>query len=67
MRSIASLFAATVFAAGLVALATPASALTSVPAKPAVTASTDLQPVGWRCGRGRHMNRWGRCVRNGRW
>lgn len=64
MRKVASLFAATVFAAGLSALATPASALTFVPAEPTVSPPTDLQPVGWRCGPGRHVNRWGRCVRN---
>ena len=66
-RSSVSLVAATFFCAGLATLATPASALTAIPAKPAVTATTDVEPVGWRCGPGRHMNRWGRCVRNGRW
>ena len=25
-----------------------------------------LETVGWRCGPGWHMNRWGRCVPNGR-
>lgn len=25
-----------------------------------------VESVGWRCGPGWHMNRWGRCVPNGR-
>ncbi|TGP51163.1 hypothetical protein EN873_21075 [bacterium M00.F.Ca.ET.230.01.1.1] len=25
-----------------------------------------IETVGWRCGPGWHMNRWGRCVPNGR-
>lgn len=25
-----------------------------------------VETVGWRCGPGWHMNRWGRCVPNGR-
>jgi hypothetical protein len=25
-----------------------------------------VETIGWRCGPGRHMNRWGRCVLNGR-
>ncbi len=66
-RSSVSLFAASLVCAGLVVLATPASALNRSPAKPAVTAATDVQPIGWRCGPGRHMNRFGRCVRNRRW
>ena len=67
MRSNVSLLAATLLCAGLATFATPASALTAIPAKPAVTAAAEVQPVGWRCGPGRHMTRWGRCVRNGRW
>ncbi len=68
MRSTVSLFAATVFCAGLAVLATPASALNTVPAKPAVaSASPVVDLAGWRCGPGRHVNRRGRCVRNRRW
>lgn len=25
-----------------------------------------IETIGWRCGPGWHMNRWGRCVPNGR-
>lgn len=34
-------------------------------AKPSA-APLPIQTVGWRCGPGRHMNRWGNCVPNGR-
>lgn len=63
--SIATIASTLLLAAGLVTLASPASALPSVPSKPTVAASSgEAQPIGWRCGVGRHMNRWGRCVRN---
>ncbi|WP_246694314.1 hypothetical protein [Mesorhizobium sp. M2E.F.Ca.ET.209.01.1.1] len=29
-------------------------------------AQLPVESVGWRCGPGWHMNRWGRCVPNGR-
>ena len=34
-------------------------------AKPSA-APLPIESVGWRCGPGWHMNRWGRCVPNGR-
>ncbi|SFN76347.1 hypothetical protein SAMN03159463_00504 [Mesorhizobium sp. NFR06] len=33
-------------------------------AKPSAT--SPIETVGWRCGPGWHVNRWGKCVPNGR-
>ena len=63
--SITTLASTLLLAGGLAALASPASALPIAPATPTVAApSSEAQPIGWRCGPGRHVNRWGRCVRN---
>ena len=35
----------------------------AMPVGPA-TAGTSIEQVGWRCGPGRHVTRWGRCVLN---
>ncbi len=69
----ATMFALTMGLAGM-------SAASAMPANGLVISSTELgdqetgsieatgslTQVGWRCGRGWHMNRWGRCVPN-RW
>jgi len=66
-RSTRTILTALAVCGGLGLLAVPASALPIAPKSALVTsASSDVEPVGWRCGRYRHMNRWGRCVRN-RW
>ena len=65
IRSGKTLFTALLVCGGLATFTAPAAALTIAPTKPTVaTASGDVQLTGWRCGPGRHLNRWGRCVRN---
>ncbi|MCX8281678.1 hypothetical protein OSJ77_15905 [Phyllobacterium sp. 0TCS1.6C] len=52
---------------GLFAMAAPAGASPAAPARSnSIELSQVLEQVGWRCGRGWHVNRWGRCVPNRR-
>jgi len=53
---------------GAVAVAEGAAAMPLTQGRD-VGVSAPVHDAGWRCGPGRHMNRWGRCVPNGwrRW
>ncbi|WP_425515364.1 GCG_CRPN prefix-to-repeats domain-containing protein [Phyllobacterium endophyticum] len=64
--SLKSGLSALVLLGGLVSFGTPAwsSPIMLVGGSPEVSGS--VEQVGWRCGRGWHMNRWGRCVPNRR-
>ena len=53
------ILASALFAAGLLCLTSTAQAL---PAAPGMNAPTAVTDVGWRCGPGWHVNRWGHCV-----
>ncbi|MBN9242678.1 MAG: hypothetical protein J0I98_07785 [Mesorhizobium sp.] len=55
-----SLFSATLVAGALMASAGVSSAVPMV-TQPAA-APAPVETVGWRCGPGRHINRWGHCV-----
>lgn len=57
------LLASAVFAIGL-GLASQAQAMPVAPLSDAPKAVTE---VGWRCGPGWHVNRWGNCVPNRRY
>lgn len=57
--------AAVLVAGSLLSIAGPASALPLSPGQPFQSAGTAIEhQVGWRCGRGWHMNGWGQCVPN---
>jgi len=57
------ILASALFAAGLLGIASTAQAL---PAAPITDAPHAITEVGWRCGPGWHINRWGHCVPNRR-
>lgn len=57
------ILASALFAAGLLGMASTAQAL---PAAPVTDAPHAITEVGWRCGPGWHVNRWGHCVPNRR-
>lgn len=59
------IFAAVIAAGSLVAAMAPASAMPAANVQEGAS-SVQIEQAGWRCGPGAHMNRWGRCVYNGR-
>ena len=60
----AKLVAALVLLGGLFSFAAPAFSYPIAPAQTSQFSSNAIEQVGWRCGPGRHMDRWGRCVPN---
>ncbi len=51
---------------GVAAFAAPSSAAPLAPVQLSHDGGSAVQQVGWRCGPGGHVNRWGRCVPNRR-
>ncbi|WP_405044694.1 GCG_CRPN prefix-to-repeats domain-containing protein [Phyllobacterium sp. 1468] len=64
--SLKSGLSALVLIGGLFSFGAPAMAAPIPPAGGSPEVSTSVEQVGWRCGRGWHVNRWGRCVPNRR-
>jgi hypothetical protein len=58
------ILASLVVAAGVIGLAPVASAM---PIAPSHDPGALVEQVGWRCGPGWHVNRWGHCVPNRRY
>ncbi len=60
------LFAAALALSGSVAAIETADAMPlTQPSQ--IGATAPVQDIGWRCGPGRHVNPWGRCVPNRPW
>lgn len=57
-------FVALAAAGALMTFAFPAFSYPVVPGQTQQATGNSVEYVGWRCGRGWHMNRWGRCVPN---
>lgn len=55
------LLASILLAAGVVGMASAAQAL---PVAPTAAPTSAITEIGWRCGPGWHVNRWGTCVPN---